>query len=1403
MTAHELLVQLRVLNVRISLEGGRLRVVEPSSGILSDEIWSELGRNKEELHRVLQHAVQARLTAAPIRPCEHPKNIPLSLAQQRLWFLSQMEGVSELYHIPMGWRLSGELDRHALKQALNRILLRHEALRTSFYDVCGQPFQRVVASDHGFELQQQDVSGHPERAMELERRMREEAGCPFDLEHGPLIRGQLIRIAAQEHLMLITMHHIVSDGWSIGVFNQELSALYGAYRAGDADPLPPLAIQYADYALWQREQLSGEVLQREADYWRDRLKGAPGLLELPTDRPRPAQQTFAGDAVKLELDARLTQELKALGRRHGMTLYMLAVAAWGVVLSRLSRQEEVVIGTVTANRGRPEIESLIGFFVNTQALRVDVRGSVTELLREVKALILEAQEHQELPFDRVVEIVKPLRSLGHTPIFQVMLTWTGNEGASLQLPGLSVKPMQTGYLASKFDLELNLRTADERFEGELRYATALFDRGTMERHAGYVRTALAAMVAGERQPVAGIDLLSHAERRQLLVEWNDTGSNYRRDVCIHELFEEQADRTPGAVALEYEEQQLTYAGLNHRANQLGWFLRKLGVGPDVRVGICLERGLEMMVALLGVLKAGGGYVPLDPAHGGDRLSYLARDAQTEVLLTQSQFRSLLPDYHGRLIELDRNSQIISEESGSSCVSRVTPENLAYVIYTSGSTGRPKGVTVEHRQVCNQLFWAGAALDLGPADRVLQKTSLSVDASIVETFVPLTRGARIIIARPRGEQDVDYLVRLICERAITYLDVVPALLEQLLDHPMFNRCTSLRVTCCGGDVLKPESVRAFHQIAPGLLWNAYGPTEATVQSTFFVCTKDTQNALIGRPIANTQIYILDGSLEPVPTGAAGELYIGGTGVARGYLNRPKLTAERFLADPFSSVVGARMYKTGDVGRYLGDGNIEFLGRNDQQVKIRGFRIELGEIEARLADHPRVREAVVLAREDQPGDRRLVAYYVAEENARLSAEGLRTHLAVRLPEYMVPAAYVAMDKLPLSANGKLDRKALPSPDAAAYVTRRYEAPMGEIESTVARIWEDVLKLERIGRHDNFFQLGGHSLLIVKVKNLLHQAGIETTVAHFFNHPTIESFAALLAETSASSLRRGAQRIRGGTQTTLFLVHDGYGDELYFSALAQYLPRELPVYGLPSVPPGEPPRRTLHGMAERMVSLIQEVQALEPYRLAGWSFGGVLAYEIAQQLLDQGHALEFLGLIDAFCPQDDGATDSPERTAEAILVDLCEKQKAAKSRAPSAMPQFDPPDSNLDFDELFSHYRAMQVLPENFEQLASHEARALCRNLEIHSRAMAAYRARPISIPVHLFVASDRPPGSPAVTSTLGWERFVPAYLLYAQSVPGTHHSMMKPPHIEVLGQRLMESLTMAETKTHSSQVLQVSD
>jgi amino acid adenylation domain-containing protein len=1058
-----------------------------------------------------------------------PQRLPLSFAQQRLWLLAQM-GASEAYHIFNGWRLKGQLDRGALRRVLDRILARHEALRTTFIVSEGQPVQRIATADESrFELVEHDLSGAADPEASLKYLVREEADSEFDLEVGPLIRGRLIRLAEEEHALLITMHHIVSDGWSMGVFIRELSVLYGAYVRGEQDGLPELEVQYADYAVWQRQWMEGELLRQQAEYWERTLAGAPTLLELPTDHPRPAEQEYAGGWVRVELDEELSRGLKELSKKHGMTLYMTLLAGWGALLARLSGQEDLVIGTPVANRGRMEIEGLIGFFVNTLALRLDVSGSpsVGELLERVKEQVLAAQQHQDIPFEQVVEVMHPVRSLAHSPLFQVMLDWQQNAGGGgLAMPGVELGPLGVASdVVAKLDMTLFLRDAGERIVGSLVYATSLFEAATVERYLGYLRTLLAGMVADERRAIDRLPLMPEEERQQVLYEWNATEAEYPREKLVHQLFEEQVEKTPDAVAVVFEDATLSYRELNRRANQLAHYLRELGVGPDERVAICLERSLEMVVGLLAVLKAGGAYVPLDPAYPAERLQYMLEDSAPVVLLTQDHLHGLLKDVADEVVVVSLGAGTSVWESQpqhnpNSTSSGLTPEHLAYVIYTSGSTGRPKGAMVQHRSVVNRLQWMKNVYGLNQQDAVLQKTPFSFDVSVWEFFCPLMCGMRLVTARPDGHRDPGYLSDTIARERITTLHFVPSMLQTFVEGGEWQENSSLARVVCSGEALSGTQVRSFYERATGgELHNLYGPTEAAVDVTAWRCPRElTQTTVpIGKPMANVGIYILDKHGEAVPAGVAGELYIGGVQVGRGYLRRPELTGERFVPDPFRGEGGRRLYRTGDLARWRAEGTIEFLGRNDDQIKIRGYRIELGEIEARLQEHAGVREAVVLAREDRIGDKRLVAYYSgAESNGAggdgVGAEELRRHVAATLPEYMVPAAYVRLPELPLTPNGKLDRKALPAPEGDAYGARGYEEPQGEAETVLAEIWREVLKVERVGRHDNFFELGGHSLLVVRVIARLRQMGLEVDVRALFARPRLAELAAEIgAQTS----------------------------------------------------------------------------------------------------------------------------------------------------------------------------------------------------------------------------------------------------------------------------------------------------
>ncbi|MGF6980522.1 amino acid adenylation domain-containing protein [Paraburkholderia sp. JPY465] len=1046
--------------------------------------------------------------------------LELSFAQQRLWFLAQLDKDSARYHVPLGWRLQGRLDRAAWRRSLDQLYARHEALRSVFVDAEEGPRVEILPPGTGLPVLEHDLRERPDAAAALVALCAEEACMPFDLARGPLVRGRLIRLSEQEHVFLLTQHHIVSDGWSVGVLVRELGSLYRAFVAGQADALPVPAIQYPDYAAWQRQWLSGERLQRQAQYWREALSGAPSMLALPTDRPRPARQSFAGATVPVEIDAELTRELRRLGREHGTTLFMTVLAGWAAVLSRLSGQDDIVIGVPSANRGRREIEELIGFFVNTLALRVDLSGGpdVATLLERTRRTALGAQEHQDLPFEQVVEIVQPPRALDHTPLFQVMLAWENHAGPSFDLPGLSVEAAADGLDQVKFDLELSLSEHGEEIAGTLSYATALFDQATIERQRGYLLALLRAMVADAGQPVERIDILPAAERGYLLEELNRTEAAYPSERCIHELFEAQVRRAPEAVALVHENERLSYGELNARANRLAHHLIARGVRPDQPVGICVERSAAMVVGLLAILKAGGAYLPLDPAYPSARLRQVLGDAAPQLLLCDVAGRAALgPEVLTNVIAVDLETATpewanLPFSDPDPRALGLTSRHLAYVIYTSGSTGTPKGAQNEHRAIVNRLIWMQKAYALNTADVVLQKTPFSFDVSAWEFFWTLLEGATLVLAVPGVHKDPDALVNLIVGQRITTAHFVPSMLASFMDTKGADRCTSLQRLVCSGEALSASLTQKVRCVLPWTgLHNLYGPTEAAIDVTAWNCPADFNGSVvpIGRPIANTRVYVLDGHGEPVPFGAAGELYIGGAGVARGYLNRPELTAERFIASPF--VEGDRLYRTGDLARYLPDGNLEFLGRTDEQVKIRGFRIEPGEVAAHLCGHAWVREAVVVAREERAGEPQLVAYVVAAEEAQEAqlAATLRAHLVGQLPDYMVPAAFVPLAALPLTVNGKLDRRALPAPQDDAYARRGYEAPRGELETVLAQLWAELLGLERVGRHDHFFELGGHSLLAVRLLSRLSQiAGVELSLAMLFARPVLADLARMTA-------------------------------------------------------------------------------------------------------------------------------------------------------------------------------------------------------------------------------------------------------------------------------------------------------
>ncbi|KAF9555870.1 hypothetical protein EC968_008600, partial [Mortierella alpina] len=945
--------------------------------------------------------------------------------------------------------------------------------------------------------------------LEAKRIAEEETSTPFSLTQGPLIRAALVQICDDDHVVFINMHHIVSDGWSSGIIVREICQLYTAYCKREPSPLAPLAIQYPDFAAWQRQWLSGGRLHAQSEYWRTTLSGAPVLIDLPTDRPRPAQQSFKGGHVPIILDVQLTSALKQLSQKHGVTLFMTMLSAWSVVLSRLSGQDDIVIGTPSANRGRQEVEQLIGFFVNTLAMRVDLSGepSTGDLLDRVRRSSLAAYANQDLPFEQIVEIVQPPRSMSHTPLFQVMFAWQNNEQAEWDLSGVQVLPYELDHDTAKFDLTLSLSESDQGIVGCLEYATSLFDRSTVERHIGYLQELLQRMVLDEDISVTNVDILPIAERTLLLHTWNKTQESYPENLCLHQLFEQQVERTPEAVAIVHGDLSMTYEELNTRANLLANRLIALGVKPDTPVAICVERSPAMIIGILAVLKAGGAYVPLDPLYASDRLKDIICDAAPSVLLVDHVGREALGEAMLLSMKtLDPNAQE-QNAAGNPHAIGLAPHHLAYVIYTSGSTGKPKGVMIEHQGVLNYVMsQQNRNLQIQPSSRMVQFSSLSFDGSVLEIFGTLCFGGGLHLLPNDVRLDLDLLWRYLNEHRITHALLTPSVLQDCERLPPLNSISRFLV---GAEALPMALVKKLYKLVPaGVIINEYGPTEATVAATSWTCLEDclSENAPIGRPLANRTIYLLDSNHRPVPLGAVGEIFIGGVGTARGYLNQPELTAARFIPDTFSNDSKARMYKTGDLARYLPDGNLVCVGRSDHQVKIRGFRIELGEIETRLHEHPLVSDTVVVAI-GEGSSKRLVAYVImkaTDDNRAQAVTDLRSHLALKLPEYMVPAAFVRLDAFPLTPNGKLDRHALPEPGNNDFARQEYEAPQGEIELALASIWSDLLNIENVSRHDSFFALGGHSLLAIQMISRLNHLGHSITVQSLFDSPTLATLA-----------------------------------------------------------------------------------------------------------------------------------------------------------------------------------------------------------------------------------------------------------------------------------------------------------
>jgi len=1180
-------------------------------------------QSKQELLRVLLRK-KRKGNGSSLTKTDRNGQIPLSWGQEQIWFVSQLgQEASRAYHMPVILRMEGTLDCNALEKAYRTLLVRHEVLRTNFpSNSAGEPFQRIndSTSSH-FEVHSLSDVGGPDVQQEAFKRLVDHAvSSPFDLACDNLIRCMLIRRKQDEHSLVIVMHHIISDAWSVANLLGEIVSLYEAYTAGRDSPLEELPIQYADYAIWQRASLREELLDREASYWKGRLEGAP-ILDLPTDRPRPAVQSFRGARLGFVVDAQLSQSLIDIGRQEGCTAFMTWLSVFSALLRVYSQQSDFCIGTPIANRLQSGIDAAIGFFVNTLALRLAIDDNKTfrSYLKDVKSVSMSAFEHQAMPFSKVVNAVRPERNQSHSPLFQVMMVFQNTRSAARNFPGLTVNYEPVEHTTSQFDLTLELEEMpDKTTRAGIEYSTELFDEATIARFKDGLIQLVESVVKDPDQKLCELQVIGKREQNQLLVDWNDTRAEFPSDKCIHELFERQVEKTPHAIAVECGNLTLTYAELNARSNQLARYCRKQGVGPQDLVAICIERSLEMVIGLIGILKAGAAYLPLDPDYPHERLEYMMRDAAPAAVLTQSKFRSRIPLSNALVVAVDEQSSEVAEHGDDNLdksESGLTSKNLAYIIYTSGSTGRPKGVAIEHRNAVNLIAWAHSVTPAAAFEKVLLSTSLNFDLSVYECFVPLTVGGSVRVV-------TNALALVNEEFEVTLVNTVPSVLKGMLALGVLRSLPAV-LNLAGEPLSQDLAQQIFESGRVEQINNLYGPTETTTYSTWI--SMDRQQGFrstIGRPIANTKIYILDSHLRLVPVGVVGEIYIGGAGVARGYLNLPELTAERFLRDPFSADSAARMYKTGDTGRWRPDGTVEYLGRNDNQVKVRGFRIELGEIEARLSELQSVADVAVIARQSPDGDKQLVAFVVFKLDQPGSLGELRTHATTVLPQHMVPQRFHVLERIPHMPNGKVDRTTLSKMDirpeselkaASSSVTDELVSPT---ERVFAGIWADLLKLESVSVHDDFFDLGGHSLMAAAAASLMKErSGLSLSVMDIFQYRTIRE--TLERVSSRKSWSPMVKFHTSGSAAPMYFIHPARGSVSVYSRLAKPFEGSHPCFGIQAygLEPGQKALEDIEEIGKRYAEAIVERQGAGPCIVGGYCLGAFLAHEVTFHLQQMG--------------------------------------------------------------------------------------------------------------------------------------------------------------------------------------------
>ncbi|MDE1475330.1 non-ribosomal peptide synthetase [Xenorhabdus bovienii] len=1333
--------------------------------------------------------------------------LPVSFAQKSQWFVDQAPDIGSGSNIILASRINGDLNSKVWQRSLDQILARHESLRTVFIQRKGQLQAQALDVGTSMPMQFFDLSERTDAQQALSEIIADNELQAFHLDQGPLIRCHLIRLDKHQHVFLLTVHHIICDGWSLSIFTQELNALYQGYLANSGETPPDLAVQYADFAQWQNEMLQGDLVVKQQKFWADYLDDIPVLLSLPWDRPRPKLQDFHAGYVSFTLDSELAAGLRAYCQQQGCTLFMLFISAWGALLSRLSGQSSVVIGTPTAGRVRPELEPLIGLFMNMLAIRIDAPTGITaqSLLKEARDNILHAYDHQDLPFEKVVEAIGVERSLGHLPLYQTIFSLrTNSDGDSkLALPGLTIENLSVSKSYLKADIELHCTDSSSGITGVISYALSLFDEATIERYQSYFIELLRGIISRPEQLLSEITLISEKERNWLLYEINETSQPFDRNCFLSQRFEEIAATYPDALALVYGNLRFSYRELNGAANQLAHALIRQGVGPEARVALCIEHNAAVVVGLLGILKAGGVYVPMDASYPSERLKSILENVEPYLVLADAAGKQALNAERlaeNKVWTLDLTNWAFGSESRDNPqLDTLHPENLAYIIYTSGSTGKPKGVMIEHRSLTNFFMQHELRYGANVEHRILQFASFSFDASIVELTLGLTQGAVLYLLTPEQRVFSDIFVDFLLENKITHLFLVPSVVLAIIKNSRFIQ------------VIKGVTISLVGEEAPAYLIrqlakhnrviNEYGPTECTVLASSWLYHSEAIEGLVslGNPLVNSQLYVLDQHRQPVPRGVIGEIYIGGEVVARGYFKREDLNQIAFLPDPFiKSQADKQIYRTGDLGYHLNNGDIVYCGRNDNQVKIRGFRIELGEIESQLRQYPQVSRCVIIAAVTKGKEKHLLAYFTtSEQEERISSQLLRDYLSERLPAYMIPTAFVQLDVLPTNSNGKLDRKALPLPSQGDYAREIYEAPKGSAEITLMKLWQKLLGIEKISRYDNFYALGGNSLLVIQLSYEARQAGIDLSVLKIIRSPILHKMAQDdLA--SAFSVDEALPARKTGYKLPIFFFPAGTGNIEYFYELAATIDPDYPIYGLPWLPEHAEQEPTLEAMSHRFLKMVKQIQPEGPYHFIGYCSGSVVIHALAKQLIGQNEKVGYIGFIDALWikAHDYGLNEKRylfsqiESQAERIELDI-ERYDELRSL-----------EEKLSVEELMRLGKQWKLIPEEVD-LERH--RKILHQQVNYARMVDDYYAEPLDIDVYQFNASEDiterlvkidcksksifsdKSWKTRIGKYLGWEQAFSRGRIHIHKVPGDHQSIVtNQENRQVLGDMISQTL-----------------